>query len=146
MQYGDVQQLSNDYLSLYFGANAKFKFLDDDEDDHYLEPPTLQVTTFEIHYGKLAQYGMKHMLISFANICNAGIRTEQMVEASAEACAGRHPFQSLKLSSERVRLYCTHKVENSGNGYHGPRSMKKQINNCKNKGAMEPSSDTSNGY
>ncbi|MBA0785898.1 hypothetical protein Gotri_028095, partial [Gossypium trilobum] len=90
MQYGDVQQLSNDYLSLYFGANAKFKFLDDDEDDHYLEPPTLQVTTFEIHYEKLAQYGMKHMLISFANICDAGIRTEQMVEASAEACAGIH--------------------------------------------------------
>ncbi|XP_012458334.1 vacuolar-processing enzyme-like [Gossypium raimondii] len=48
------------------------------------------VTTFEIHYGKLAQYGMKHMRISFANICNAGIRTEQMVEASAEACAGIH--------------------------------------------------------
>ncbi|KAG8500360.1 hypothetical protein CXB51_004154 [Gossypium anomalum] len=48
-----------------------------------------QVTFFEIHYGKLAQYGMKHML-SFANICNAGIRTEQMVEASAEAYAGIH--------------------------------------------------------
>ncbi|KAL1176410.1 hypothetical protein V6Z11_A04G156800 [Gossypium hirsutum] len=47
------------------------------------------VTFFEIHYRKLAQYGMKHML-SFANICNAGIRTEQMVEASAEACAGIH--------------------------------------------------------
>ncbi|KAH1040362.1 hypothetical protein J1N35_042105 [Gossypium stocksii] len=113
MQYGDVQQLSNDYLSLYFGAHAKFKFLDDDEDDHNLQPPTsvveqrdadliyflekkmlccvgpTQVTTFEIHYGKLAQYGMKHVL-SFANICNAGIRTEQMVEASAEACAGIH--------------------------------------------------------
>ncbi|KAK5837185.1 hypothetical protein PVK06_012995 [Gossypium arboreum] len=59
-----------------------------------LQNETLQqqyesVTFFEIHYRKLAQYGMKHML-SFANICNAGIRTEQMVEASAEACAGIH--------------------------------------------------------
>ncbi|KAA3490671.1 vacuolar-processing enzyme-like [Gossypium australe] len=43
------------------------------------------VRTFETHCGKLTQYGMKHTR-SFANICNAGIQTEQMVEASAQAC------------------------------------------------------------
>ncbi|KAG8495421.1 hypothetical protein CXB51_013135 [Gossypium anomalum] len=45
-----------------------------------------EVRTFETHCGKLAQYGMKHTR-SFANICNAGIQTEQVVEASAQACA-----------------------------------------------------------
>ncbi|KAE8664390.1 Vacuolar-processing enzyme [Hibiscus syriacus] len=44
------------------------------------------VRTFETHCGSLAQYGMKHMR-SLANICNAGIQTEQMAEASAQACA-----------------------------------------------------------
>ncbi|PHU01324.1 hypothetical protein BC332_31111 [Capsicum chinense] len=43
------------------------------------------VRTFETHCGSLSQYGMKHMR-SIANICNAGIHTEQMVEASAQAC------------------------------------------------------------
>ncbi|XP_021276816.1 vacuolar-processing enzyme-like [Herrania umbratica] len=43
------------------------------------------VRTFETHCGSLAQYGMKHMR-SLANICNAGIQTEQMAEASAQAC------------------------------------------------------------
>ncbi|XP_015884509.3 vacuolar-processing enzyme [Ziziphus jujuba] len=43
------------------------------------------VRTFETHCGSLSQYGMKHMR-SFANICNAGIRKEQMAEASAQAC------------------------------------------------------------
>uniref|UniRef100_M1B309 Vacoular processing enzyme 1 n=1 Tax=Solanum tuberosum TaxID=4113 RepID=M1B309_SOLTU len=43
------------------------------------------VRTFETHCGSLSQYGMKHMR-SVANICNAGIKMEQMVEASAQAC------------------------------------------------------------
>nr|AWD84476.1 asparaginyl endopeptidase 3b [Petunia x hybrida] len=43
------------------------------------------VRTFETHCGSLSQYGMKHMR-SFANICNAGIKVEQMVEASSQAC------------------------------------------------------------
>ncbi|KAG5524748.1 hypothetical protein RHGRI_031428 [Rhododendron griersonianum] len=43
------------------------------------------VRTFETHCGSLSQYGMKHMR-SIANICNAGIREEQMAEASAQAC------------------------------------------------------------
>ncbi|KAI4337116.1 hypothetical protein L6164_015569 [Bauhinia variegata] len=43
------------------------------------------VRTFETHCGSLSEYGMKHMR-SFANICNAGIQIEQMVEASAQAC------------------------------------------------------------
>uniref|UniRef100_I1JTV1 Legumain prodomain domain-containing protein n=1 Tax=Glycine max TaxID=3847 RepID=I1JTV1_SOYBN len=43
------------------------------------------VRTFETHCGSLSQYGMKHMR-SFANFCNAGIRKEQMAEASAQAC------------------------------------------------------------
>ncbi|GMI97955.1 gamma vacuolar processing enzyme, asparaginyl endopeptidase 3, legumain gamma [Hibiscus trionum] len=43
------------------------------------------VRTFETYCGSLSQYGMKHMR-SLANICNAGIQTEQMVEASAQAC------------------------------------------------------------
>ncbi|KAM7507562.1 hypothetical protein LguiA_018015 [Lonicera macranthoides] len=44
------------------------------------------VRTFEKHCGSLSQYGMKHMR-SIANICNAGIQTEQMDEASAQACS-----------------------------------------------------------
>ncbi|KAL3746835.1 hypothetical protein ACJRO7_015733 [Eucalyptus globulus] len=44
------------------------------------------VRTFETHCGSLSQYGMKHMR-SFANMCNVGIRTEQMTEASGQACA-----------------------------------------------------------
>ncbi|KAK8504327.1 hypothetical protein V6N13_062677 [Hibiscus sabdariffa] len=47
------------------------------------------VGTFETHCGKLNQYGMKYMR-SFANMCNAGIRTEQLAEASTLACAGIH--------------------------------------------------------
>ncbi|KAL6502009.1 hypothetical protein OROGR_027142 [Orobanche gracilis] len=43
------------------------------------------VRTFETYCGSLSQYGMKHMR-SFANICNAGVKTEQMAEASAQAC------------------------------------------------------------
>ncbi|KNA12291.1 hypothetical protein SOVF_127310 [Spinacia oleracea] len=43
------------------------------------------VKTFEMHCGSLSQYGMKHMR-SIANICNAGIRADQMAEASAQAC------------------------------------------------------------
>ncbi|KAH1048214.1 hypothetical protein J1N35_038998 [Gossypium stocksii] len=44
-----------------------------------------QVRTFETHCGSLAQYGMEHMR-SLANTCNAGIETEKMGEASAQAC------------------------------------------------------------
>ncbi|PIN16844.1 Asparaginyl peptidase [Handroanthus impetiginosus] len=43
------------------------------------------VRTFETHCGSLSQYGMKHMR-SIANICNAGVKIEQMAEASAQAC------------------------------------------------------------
>jgi legumain len=55
------------------------------------------VRTFETHCGSLSQYGMKHMR-SFANICNAGIPNEQMVEASAQACSSipTNPWSSLQ--------------------------------------------------
>ncbi|KAJ4959061.1 hypothetical protein NE237_026172 [Protea cynaroides] len=43
------------------------------------------VRTFETHCGSLSQYGMKHMR-SLANICNVGIKQQQMTEASAQAC------------------------------------------------------------
>jgi legumain len=43
------------------------------------------VRTFESCCGSLSQYGMKHMR-SIANICNAGIRNDQMEEASSQAC------------------------------------------------------------
>ena len=43
------------------------------------------VRTFETYCGALSQYGMKHMR-SIANLCNAGIRKEQMAEASSQAC------------------------------------------------------------
>jgi len=54
------------------------------------------VRTFEAHCGSLSQYGMKHMR-SFANICNAGITTEQMIEASKQACPSipSNPWSSL---------------------------------------------------
>ncbi|XP_027368995.1 vacuolar-processing enzyme-like isoform X2 [Abrus precatorius] len=55
------------------------------------------VRTFETHCGSLSQYGMKHMR-SFANICNAGIKNEQMAEASAQACLSipSNPWSSLR--------------------------------------------------
>ncbi|KAL2317893.1 hypothetical protein Fmac_031769 [Flemingia macrophylla] len=55
------------------------------------------VRTFETHCGSLSQYGMKHMR-SFANICNAGIRNDQMAEASAQACESfpANPWSSLQ--------------------------------------------------
>ncbi|KAI3937560.1 hypothetical protein MKW92_019860 [Papaver armeniacum] len=43
------------------------------------------VRTFETQCGSLSQYGMKHMR-SVANICNAGIKKEQMAEAASQAC------------------------------------------------------------
>ncbi|KAG8375645.1 hypothetical protein BUALT_Bualt10G0121800 [Buddleja alternifolia] len=46
----------------------------------------IQVRTFEAHCGSLSQYGMKHMR-SIANICNSGVKIDQMAEASAQACA-----------------------------------------------------------
>ncbi|KAK7311411.1 hypothetical protein RJT34_09543 [Clitoria ternatea] len=54
------------------------------------------VRTFETHCGSLSQYGMKHMR-SFANLCNAGIQKEQMVEASSQACVSipDNPWSSL---------------------------------------------------
>jgi len=56
----------------------------------------MQVRTFETHCGSLSQYGMKHMR-SFANICNVGIKKEQMAEASAQACVTvpGNPWSSL---------------------------------------------------
>ncbi|KAK4485895.1 hypothetical protein RD792_008546 [Penstemon davidsonii] len=53
------------------------------------------VRTFETHCGSLSQYGMKHMR-SIANICNAGVKIEQMAEASAQACTS---FPSYSWSS-----------------------------------------------
>jgi legumain len=54
------------------------------------------VRTFESHCGSLSQYGMKHMR-SIANICNAGIRKDQMEEASLQACTSvpSGPWSSL---------------------------------------------------
>ncbi|KAK7831189.1 vacuolar-processing enzyme [Quercus suber] len=43
------------------------------------------VRTFETHCGSLSQYGMKHMR-SFANICNARIKRDQMDAASTQVC------------------------------------------------------------
>ncbi|KAI3682208.1 hypothetical protein L2E82_50071 [Cichorium intybus] len=43
------------------------------------------VRSFETHCGSLSQYGMKHMR-SIGNLCNAGITTQQMLEASSQAC------------------------------------------------------------
>ncbi|GAB4854364.1 hypothetical protein Ancab_022950 [Ancistrocladus abbreviatus] len=55
------------------------------------------VRTFETHCGSLSQYGMKHMR-SIANICNAGVTNEQMVEAAAQACDRfpSNPWSSLQ--------------------------------------------------
>ncbi|KAK7310730.1 hypothetical protein RJT34_08425 [Clitoria ternatea] len=55
------------------------------------------VRTFETYYGSLSQYGMKHMR-SFANIYNAGIKNEQMAEASTQACVSipTNPWSSLQ--------------------------------------------------
>nr|ALL55653.1 asparaginyl endopeptidase [Clitoria ternatea] len=55
------------------------------------------VRTFETHCGSLSQYGMKHMR-SFANICNARIKNEQMAKASAQACVSipANPWSSLQ--------------------------------------------------
>ncbi|KAK7310727.1 hypothetical protein RJT34_08421 [Clitoria ternatea] len=55
------------------------------------------VRTFETHCGSLSQYGMKHMR-SFANICNARIKNEQMAKASAQACVSipTNPWSSLQ--------------------------------------------------
>ncbi|KAG6388022.1 hypothetical protein SASPL_153219 [Salvia splendens] len=50
------------------------------------------VRTFEARCGALSQYGMKHMR-AFANICNAGVKSEAMAEASAQACT-TFPFNS----------------------------------------------------
>ncbi|GFP80185.1 vacuolar-processing enzyme [Phtheirospermum japonicum] len=54
------------------------------------------VRTFETYCGSLSQYGMKHMR-SFANICNANVKTEQMAKASAQACTvfPSNPWSSL---------------------------------------------------
>ncbi|KAJ4954159.1 hypothetical protein NE237_030991 [Protea cynaroides] len=57
----------------------------------------MMVRTFETHCGSLSQYGMKHMR-SLANICNAGIKEQQMAEASAQACVRipSNPWSSLQ--------------------------------------------------
>ncbi|CAH1451672.1 unnamed protein product [Lactuca virosa] len=54
------------------------------------------VRTFETHCGSLSQYGMKHMR-SFANLCNAGITNQQMVDASSQVCTTfpSNPWSSL---------------------------------------------------
>nr|XP_016487189.1 PREDICTED: vacuolar-processing enzyme-like [Nicotiana tabacum] len=44
------------------------------------------VKTFEAHCGKLTAYGKKHVR-GIANICNAGIESEEMVAATAQACS-----------------------------------------------------------
>ncbi|TVU50416.1 hypothetical protein EJB05_01787, partial [Eragrostis curvula] len=45
------------------------------------------VRTYEAHCGSLGQYGMKHMR-AFANICNAGVDTEDVAKVAAHACSG----------------------------------------------------------
>ncbi|KAL3655691.1 hypothetical protein CASFOL_000087 [Castilleja foliolosa] len=54
------------------------------------------VRTFERYCGSLSRYGMKHMR-SFANMCNAGVKTEQMAKASSQACTSfpSNPWSSL---------------------------------------------------
>lgn len=61
------------------------------------------VRAFEKYCGSLSQYGMKHMR-SIANICNAGITTEQMAEASAQACprVPDGPWSSLHIDRKSV--------------------------------------------
>ncbi|WMV42401.1 hypothetical protein MTR67_035786 [Solanum verrucosum] len=44
------------------------------------------IETFEVHCGKLSSYGKKHIR-GIANICNAGIESEQMASATAQACS-----------------------------------------------------------
>lgn len=55
-----------------------------------------QVRIFETHCGSLSQYGMKHMR-SIANICNAGVNRDQMIEVCAQACTSfpSNPWSSL---------------------------------------------------
>ncbi|KAK7321606.1 hypothetical protein VNO77_32416 [Canavalia gladiata] len=55
------------------------------------------VRTFETYCGSLSQYGMKYMR-SFANICNARIKNDQMADASAQACVSipANPWSSLQ--------------------------------------------------
>ncbi|KAJ3671182.1 hypothetical protein LUZ60_008608 [Juncus effusus] len=54
------------------------------------------VRTFETYCGSLSQYGMKHMR-SFANICNAGVKTEIMSKVASQACTAvpSNPWSSL---------------------------------------------------
>lgn len=44
------------------------------------------VKIFEAHCGRLTSYGKKHIR-GIANICNAGITSEQMASTSAQACS-----------------------------------------------------------
>lgn len=76
----------------------------------------LQVRTFETHCGSLSQYGMKHMR-AFANICNAGIRTETMTEVAAQACIAflDNPWSSIHRGFSawhRIKtLFSSHKYD-----------------------------------
>ncbi|CAL5439284.1 unnamed protein product [Camellia sinensis] len=45
------------------------------------------VRTYEEHCGSLSRYGMTYMR-AIANMCNAGVKMEQMAMASAQACMG----------------------------------------------------------
>ena len=45
----------------------------------------MQVRTYEEHCGSLSRYGMRYMR-AIANMCNAGVKVEQMAIASARAC------------------------------------------------------------
>ncbi|CBI18454.3 hypothetical protein VitviT2T_014399 [Vitis vinifera] len=48
------------------------------------------VKTYEEHCGSLSRYGLKYTR-ALANMCNAGIKMEQMAVASAQACAKIKP-------------------------------------------------------
>ncbi|GAB4837126.1 hypothetical protein Ancab_002037 [Ancistrocladus abbreviatus] len=43
------------------------------------------VDIYSQHCGSLSSYGIKHMR-AFANMCNAGVRMDQMAQASAKTC------------------------------------------------------------
>ncbi|XP_028092950.1 vacuolar-processing enzyme-like [Camellia sinensis] len=45
------------------------------------------VRTYKEHCGSLSRYGMTYMH-AIANMCNAGVKMEQMTMASAQACMG----------------------------------------------------------
>ncbi|KAK7352524.1 hypothetical protein VNO80_17946 [Phaseolus coccineus] len=85
LQYGDIE-----FRKALVGSSSKTA----------AQKQILKVRTFETHCGSLSGCGMKHMR-SFAIFCDAGIRKEQMAEASAQACVRipATPWSSLDSNS-----------------------------------------------